>query len=100
MANDGGFTLVNARHAVRADGVAVEFVSAHELRYEHKGASILLPAERNIGADGAPDGRAVRRDADARWTDGTLLTTADWEQLVIDLNAAAAALRTRFLFAR
>jgi hypothetical protein len=85
------FTLINAIFVRRAsDGLEVEFLSAHQLRYAKAGLNLVLDRERCIATDGAPDGSYVDFS-------NQKLSAAQREKIMRDLTEAAIPLRTSFL---
>lgn len=86
------FVKVHAQFVRRvADGLEVEFLSKHELRYSKADSRFILYVETYIAEDGASDGCTVN-------VSGLKLNPDARNEVEMDLTSAASPLLTKFHF--
>jgi hypothetical protein len=92
------FTPIHAQSVKALDGTRVEFRGRYELLYERHHRVLIVPIEPWIADDLAPDGCVVFLNDSLKWSDGMSLLPSEYNEVVLDLGAAAVPLRTKFRF--
>jgi hypothetical protein len=92
------FRLIHAQSVEADDRTRVEFRGRYELLYERQGRVLIVPIEPWIAGDLAPDGCVVFLNDSLKWSDGIILLPSERSEVVLNLEAAAPILRTKFRF--
>jgi hypothetical protein len=91
------WTVINAVHVMRSDGVHVEFINQHQLQYRTDDCVVTFDCEASIGSNGAPDGTLLEFGKEMH-NGEKKLSTEEIAQIVEDIKEASELLRTKILF--